>query len=316
MFDSRFARSLIALGVAAGPLLAEAAPVAPSTPPTPAPCTADGHCTPNREVWGYTQPKWRRWPGVGDQDQVPGGEAGAPRLPASDPPSKELEDQTAPPPVEAIEPRPREMDEPEDDTRRDGFAPGRPGEQDLPPRVPDDERAPRNGLAPPPDDMPDFLRGNPGVPGINQPFVPPGGAPPQFGPGLGQPPVEQAPLGQPPTAPTEPTLREPTGPAGGAGNPDEDFFPDFRSGSKSDDAPPALPFRLARGAEASGWSPVSGVRGAVSPATTNIPQPTAPAASGRTSSTVAPGGDRKVDSQVQRTSFDQDSPPTLPAFLQ
>jgi len=32
-------------------------------PPTPAPCTADGVCRPNHELFGYSQTRWRPWPG-------------------------------------------------------------------------------------------------------------------------------------------------------------------------------------------------------------------------------------------------------------
>ncbi len=32
-------------------------------PPTPSPCAADGVCRPNRDSWGYSQTRWRQWPG-------------------------------------------------------------------------------------------------------------------------------------------------------------------------------------------------------------------------------------------------------------
>lgn len=65
---------------------------------TPAPCTAEGGCYPNRSTWGYTQTRWRQWPGaVYNQDQqqpTPGDEDSL--LPAFDPPAPEDEDQQAP----------------------------------------------------------------------------------------------------------------------------------------------------------------------------------------------------------------------------
>jgi len=32
-------------------------------PPTPSPCAADGICRPNQELFGYSQTRWRPWPG-------------------------------------------------------------------------------------------------------------------------------------------------------------------------------------------------------------------------------------------------------------
>lgn len=316
MFNLRFARSLVALGVAAGPLLAEAGPVAPSTPPTPAPCTADGYCQPDRLHFGYTTPKWRRWPGSAEKEQQAGPGGGIPDIGPVDPPRPEREDQMAPPPIEAIEPRPRDIDMPSERFDDEpGVAPRRPGDEPLPPRVPDDRRVPDNRFVPPADDAPDFLRNAP-APGINVPAIPPVDTPPPFGPGLNQPGAAPVPPGQPPTGPAEPTL---PAPAGGGRDPGDDFFPNFKISGNSDDAPPALPFRVARGAETKGWAPAAPSRGGVSAASmTTPPQPTAPPTSHRTGN-FAPrsGGERKFDTQVQRTSFEQDAPPTLPAtFLQ
>jgi len=35
----------------------------PCQPPTPSPCGADGVCRPIRGTWGYSQTRWRPWPG-------------------------------------------------------------------------------------------------------------------------------------------------------------------------------------------------------------------------------------------------------------
>ncbi len=38
--------------------------------PTPSPCLADGVCQPSRESWGYSQTRWRPWPGTSRQPTV------------------------------------------------------------------------------------------------------------------------------------------------------------------------------------------------------------------------------------------------------
>jgi len=39
--------------------------------PTPCPCAADGVCRPNRTTWGYSQTRWRSWPGEPVDQQLP-----------------------------------------------------------------------------------------------------------------------------------------------------------------------------------------------------------------------------------------------------
>ena len=45
-------------------------------PPTPSPCAADGVCRPKRATWGYSQTRWRSWPGdPADPQPTPAGDA-------------------------------------------------------------------------------------------------------------------------------------------------------------------------------------------------------------------------------------------------
>ncbi len=37
--------------------------------PTPSPCAADGTCQPNHDSWGYSQTRWRQWPGNPQPEQ-------------------------------------------------------------------------------------------------------------------------------------------------------------------------------------------------------------------------------------------------------
>ncbi len=47
-------------------------------PQTPCPCEADGVCRPKRDTWGYSQTRWRSWPGdpAGQQPTAAGDAAG------------------------------------------------------------------------------------------------------------------------------------------------------------------------------------------------------------------------------------------------
>lgn len=213
-------RQLVCVCVALSSLMAS--PVGPSvraaTPPTPPPCSPDGHCAPQAGSWGYHKVKWRKWPGTEHLD-APSGPAGGPQLGPVDKPRPEVEDQTAPPRVEGIEPQPRESEFEDTDGEFPRFQPPRPGEA---PVRPDRLDAPRGVPQDDPNMLPDFLRGPTDA-------VPPG-----------QPPLAPQRQDFPPAGPTEPTFRDP---AGAGRDPGSDFFPDFRLQSHQEDAPPVLPFR-------------------------------------------------------------------------
>ena len=306
MFDPRPIRCLLAICAVAAPLAATAAT---RTPPTPPPCSADGYCQPDGRQWGYTQQKWRRWPGSDAIGKQPGAGEIGPQLPGVDPPRKEAEDRTAPPPVESILPQPRRLDEEIDETD-DEFAPARPGEPPRPPRDPADRFGP-----PEVDDRPEFLRDpNRATPPLGQPGL---GQPGLGQPGLGQPPVGQPPLGQPPVGPRSPALDDASrAPAGGT-SPDSNFFPNFNTQANNDDAPPTLPFmgqtQLGQGAPATASQ---GMRG---PAPIVIPQPTADRTTSvpRQRASQAVATSERSDRAVRPASFGQDAPPSLPpTFLQ
>src|SRR5690606_20635933 len=107
---SMITRQLVCVCVTLGTLMASPVGLgAPATPPTPSPCSPDGHCAPKAASWGYHKVKWRRWPGTEHLD-APTGPAAGPNLSNVDPPRPEVEDKTAPPRVEGIEPQPRETD--------------------------------------------------------------------------------------------------------------------------------------------------------------------------------------------------------------
>lgn len=125
---------------------------------SPPPCTAEGGCHP-AGPFGFSQPRWRRWPGTeetggapkeaGDEDSL---------LPAYEEPAPEDEDKQAPPPLE---------DTAEEDPD-DGPAPpamNRPGREiSLPPLPKPALPTPRPGGAAPEGDAP------PSLPfGYNQP---------------------------------------------------------------------------------------------------------------------------------------------------
>ncbi len=200
----------------AGPLgvgVAEAT-IPISRPASPSPCAADGSCHP-QPTWGWTQQRWRRWPG--DYD------TGKPAEPTKavgedsllngiDPPPMEDEDAQAPPSIEESE-----------EAREEGAK-----DLNLPPLP-----AP---AAPP------AL----GAPGMNAPAAPglraPGlGAPGQGGPGQGAPnavPAENAPNGLP-----FPPFRGVTPPAPGPG---AQLAPPGNSVPRTvtrpaEDAPPQMP---------------------------------------------------------------------------
>ncbi len=61
---ARFAAllSLVVFSVATGFSDARGAGVG-CLPPTPSPCAADGICRPNQASFGYSQTRWRPWPG-------------------------------------------------------------------------------------------------------------------------------------------------------------------------------------------------------------------------------------------------------------
>jgi len=54
--------SLVVFSVATGFSDAKGAGVG-CLPPTPSPCAADGVCRPNQASFGYSQTRWRPWPG-------------------------------------------------------------------------------------------------------------------------------------------------------------------------------------------------------------------------------------------------------------
>ncbi len=323
MFDPRLTRSLLAICMVAAPL---AAPSSALTPQTPPPCSADGYCKPDVKHYGYTPQQWRRWPGSEELDKQPGGGAGGVQLRPSDRPRKEVEDQTAPPKVEGIEPQPRDLGE---DTERtdDGFLPRRPGEDQFPPRAP--ERQPGGGFVPPDDDRPPFLRDDNRGPGAQPPLV----QPPIPQPDLNQPGFGPPPAGQPPVRPQDPIFNDPTLPPSGGSNPDDELFPSFNSRPINDDAPPALP--LLNGPVVERPRPSTPTPGVVRQAPTAIPRPTADRMTSVGSSPgrapfvpreAAPMAGRgvvenraapapKVDRSIEAASFKQDAPPSLPTIL-
>ena len=64
--------------------------------PTPCPCAADGSCSPNRASWGYSETRWRPWPGdpttqTQDESEAPLGDAvELPTLDLPDPGKEDL----------------------------------------------------------------------------------------------------------------------------------------------------------------------------------------------------------------------------------
>jgi len=70
-------------------------------PQTPSPCGADGVCRPIRSTWGYSQTRWRAWPGepMGQQPAEAGSDIAGPdelTLPDKELPSAEQEDLRGP----------------------------------------------------------------------------------------------------------------------------------------------------------------------------------------------------------------------------
>ena len=136
------------------PVLLIAALVAPRcatavTPPSPPACTADGYCRP-RPDWGYTEPKWRPWPGSQKKASDDADSKYYTRdLEPLKAPRPTEEDLLAPPNVDALDPESRGEedtidfplpDRDEFERARDGANPGAddegPQPRPAPPRVP------------------------------------------------------------------------------------------------------------------------------------------------------------------------------------
>jgi hypothetical protein len=76
-----------------------------SRPASPSPCAADGSCSP-QQIWGYSQQRWRRWPGdydTGKPTEPTQAEGEDSLLKGIDPPGMEEEDAQAPPSIEESE---------------------------------------------------------------------------------------------------------------------------------------------------------------------------------------------------------------------
>lgn len=125
---------------------------------TPPPCTAEGGCYPKRNTFGFTETKWRRWPGANYGGTGPEVAGPAGDLPAIEAPTPMDEDKRSPPPIEDV-------------------------------ASPEDEEADEAGFEPPTPRPPAFDSDLPGVeidlpplPEINQPGFRPPPAPRDGGP--------------------------------------------------------------------------------------------------------------------------------------
>lgn len=177
-----------------------------SRPASPSPCAADGSCQP-QPTWGWTQQRWRRWPGdydTGKPAEPTKADGEDTLLKGIDPPAMEDEDAQAPPSIEESE-----------EAREEGAE-----DLNLPPLP-----AP---AAPPAMGAPAMNAPAPGAPGLR--------APVQGGPNAA--PAENAPAGLP-----FPPFRGVTPPAPAPGAqiaPPASAVP--RTGSRqTEDAPPQMP---------------------------------------------------------------------------
>lgn len=114
---------------------------------TPAPCTAEGGCHPNRSTFGYTKPRWRQWPGAKYNTGGPQAADPSDQLPPVEEPTPEDEDKQAPPPIEDVE---SPSDPAGDEPGVPGFEEEGPGiEVTLPPLPEGPLPVPRPNATPP-----------------------------------------------------------------------------------------------------------------------------------------------------------------------
>ena len=269
----RVLATLMAPWLAAASLLA-----APIGKPTPGSCTADGLCTPRRATWGFSNTRWRTWPGtsIDDGRAADPGAIGQEQIGETDKPDPRREDKLAPPKVDALDETPDEA--PADDGELPEMPAGEAEDGDA-----GAEEGP--GRFEPP--RPGFMEGGPGLP-FGEPAE---GAAPAGQPGL--------PFGQPPAAP------ETTPPA--------DLFPSnapvFPQHAQGEDAPPALPLSLKSGSKR---SPRRSARPQfVIPASATTTKSAGGATASRISVTATPP---RIQRAVAEQQF-SDAPPHLPQGL-